>query len=248
MAQVLVADRDAFFDGRWPQGFHRLDDPEGFLERAGAAARFEDRPTAERTTAWKQWIPYCLLRCGDWRQPRAPQPDDDRGLLVVQRTRGQTERRLHGSMSVGLGGHVEPVDDGGEPLRQQNASAFFTAALMRELHEELHLGEQPPTWTPRLLGLINDDSTDVGSVHAGLAYCVDVPLPLERARREIGIREISKMHGTFTSLVEFAELWQTRVQFESWSQILIQAVVVGAMGGRSWRGPTSVEDRRGLEA
>jgi predicted NUDIX family phosphoesterase len=121
-----------------------------------------------------------------------------------------------------------------------DAHAFFATALARELSEELILPGQTPA--PRLLGLINDDSTEVGKVHAGLAYCIDFPTPLRLARETVGIREISKMRGGFTHLVEFAELWQTPSQFESWSQFLIQAEVVGAMGVRSWNGANSAEN------
>jgi predicted NUDIX family phosphoesterase len=90
--------------------------------------------------------------------------------------------------------------------------------------------------------LINDDSTEVGKVHAGLAYCIDFPAPLGFAREMVGIREISKMRGGFTHLAEFAKLWQTRSQFESWSQFLIQAEITIAMGVRHGNGADSAEN------
>ena len=119
--------------------------------------------------------------------------------------------------------------------------------LQRELDEELRLPEAPLP-APRLLGLINDDTTNVGQVHAGLAYCIDLEQPLAEAQRLVGIREISKIRAGFTHLVESAKLWQTRSQFESWSQFLIQAEIVGAMGGRSWSGSTSAEGGSGPES
>jgi len=247
---VFVVDRDAFFGGDWPQGFHRLPEPDEFLAKAMALGRFVDREEAEANPAWKQWIPYCMLRCGDWSATDHPNPD--RGVLLVQRTRQGNETRLHESWSIGLGGHIEPVDVAGPDRAKElqtpstelgwsraqsgptEAHAFFVAALARELAEELDLPGQQQTPVPRLLGLINDDSTEVGKVHAGLAYCIDFSLPLRIARETVGIREISKLRGGFTHLVEFAELWQTPAQFESWSQFLVQAEVVGAMGVRSW--------------
>lgn len=229
MAQVFVVDRSAFFDGDWPQGFHPIatDAAPAFLERAYRAGRFVDRAIAECTPAWKQWIPYCVLRC----RPE-PSPASDRhpsmGILRVLRTKGQSEARLHGSWSIGLGGHVEPEDQvpGGTDAE---GGRFFAAALARELHEELDLGGTPVP-TPRLLGLLNDDSTEVGQVHAGLAYVLDLPVPLSLARASVRIREISKMRGGFGSLVELHELWQDQAQFESWSQFLIQAGIAGPMG------------------
>lgn len=242
--QVFVVDRAAFFGGDWPQGYQPIAAPDAFLERAMRLGRFVDRELAERTPAWKQWIPYCMLRCGDWgsRGERA-----ERGILLVQRTSKGGEARLHESWSVGLGGHIEPPDADVENLRRPSAKAFFQGALQRELEEELRLPEAPLP-PARLLGLINDDGTEVGQVHAGLAYCVDLDMPLSAAKQAVGIREVSKLRGGFTHLVEFANLWQTQEQFESWSQFLIKAEIVGAMGGRSWNGAATVEGCSGTES
>ena len=294
--QVFVVDRAAFFAGAWPQGFSAAParDPQ-FLTRAFECGRFVDRAEAEANPDWKQWIPYGVLRCG---QLPTPMPEDERGVFTVQRSRGQSETRLHGSWSIGLGGHINPVDatpwaacggyasatagaDGHARARagevvdtgagssasrkatSESAVSFFESALRRELAEELvcrpaagasqfhALGpvtgtsavpaEWPEGTRTELLGLVNDDRTDVGRVHAGLVYRIDLPLPLTTARKSLQVLEISKMHGGFASLVEVHELWQDRAQFESWSQFLIQAGVVGAMGGRSWNGPTAAK-------
>lgn len=217
MSEVLVVDRAAFFGGDWPQGFRPIaaDAADSFLRRAAEQARFEPRPVAETTPAWKQWIPYCVLRCD------AAEPGGESGVFLVQRTRGQGEARLHGAWSLGLGGHVEPEDAGGDQNWRQRGADFFARSLLRELREELDWRlEQMPT--PRLIGLINDDSTEVGSVHAGLAYVLDVPLPLAEARERVGIREISKMRGGFTHLAELRQLWQNPAALESWSRLLME--------------------------
>lgn len=235
--QVFVVDRAAFFDGDWPNGFLKIDDPEAFLERAWNLGRFVDRDRAEEEPAWKQWIPYCMLRCGDWSPSGDPA---ERGILAVQRTKKGSEARLHQSWSVGLGGHIEPVD-AVENAGKSDAKAFFDTALRRELSEELDFPEGALP-TARLLGMINDDTTNVGQVHAGLAYSVDLELPICAAKELVGIQEVSKLQGGFTHLVEFAKLWQTGAQFETWSQLLIEAEIVGAMGGRSWNGAASAEE------
>lgn len=252
-AKVFVVDRDAFFCGDWPQGYHRIPGPEAFLADALRLGRFVDREEAEANPAWKQWIPYCMLRCGSFATNGAGQGSDpdalERGVFLVQRTKKGGETRLHESWSIGLGGHIEPVDCAPNTADQASGEAvdeaqtFFTAALARELSEELKLPSADQVPTPQLLGLINDDSTEVGKVHAGLAYCIDFPAPLSIARNLVGIREVAKMRGRFTSLVEFAKLWQTPQQFESWSQFLIQAEVVSAMGGSSWNGADSAENQ-----
>lgn len=222
MSQVLVVDRAALFGGDWPQGFVALDAAAGrnLLVDAHRLSRFVDRDTAERTPAWKQWIPYCFLRC---------QGQGEAGVFCVRRTRGQSEARLHGLWSIGLGGHIEPVDDHQPALAgwpaEARAEAFFAAALHRELTEELSI-QQGLAIEPRLLGLLNDDATQVGEVHAGLVYVWDVPLPLPAAQRAVGVGEIGKMAGGFTSLVEFDELWHNPQQFESWSRFLLDSGIV----------------------
>jgi predicted NUDIX family phosphoesterase len=199
------------------------DDPgRDFLQRAFDLGRFEDRPTAERTPAWKQWIPYCVLRCG--QRPREGHAAAEAGVFLVQRTRGQSEARLHGAFSLGLGGHIEPDDAVGST----DGPGFFLAALWRELHEELQLGPAAAL-APRFVGLVNDDSTEVGSVHAGLVYTVDVPLATAAARQQVGIREVSKMHGGFTHLADLRELWQNPACFESWSRMLLEAGLLGIL-------------------
>lgn len=220
MSEVLVVDRAAFFGGNWPQGFQPIapSAASDFLRRAAQVARFEPRPIAETTPAWKQWIPYCVLRCG------AAEPANQ-GVFLVQRTRGQGEARLHGAWSLGLGGHVEPEDTIGAGNWRERGADFFTKALLRELREELawRLEDVP---APQLVGLINDDSTEVGSVHAGLAYVLRLPLPLAEAKERVGIREISKMRGGFTHLAELRQLWQNPAALESWSRLLMENGII----------------------
>lgn len=219
MEQVFVVRRADYFGGTWPQGFVPLGEADGrqlvaAFERDGS---FVDRALAERTPALKQLIPYCLVsRPGE--------------LLRVQRLRRQSEGRLHGLFSIGLGGHVNPEDG------LAGGSGTVEAALRRELSEELRI----PGFErlqPRFLGLLNDDSSDVGSVHAGLVYQLDVA-----AGSEVGIREIGKMEGRFAPLGDVAQpgrvvepesLWHDSHGFESWSAIMLEA--------RPWASPGASE-------
>ncbi len=83
MEQVLVVERSSFFGGQWPEGFTPIPDPRPLLTRFEAVGFFVPRPEAEDNPAWKQPIPYCLVTQGEQ-------------LFTVRRTRGQSERRLHG--------------------------------------------------------------------------------------------------------------------------------------------------------
>jgi predicted NUDIX family phosphoesterase len=233
-ARVFVVDRAAWFGGAWPQGFVAIaaGDAGAFLARAHHEGRFVDRPLAEETPAWKQWIPYCVLRCAPPAAgvgasgPMGVAAARDAGVFVVRRTKGQSEARLHGQWSIGLGGHIEPEDEG---AGAGGGASFFAAALQRELSEELDL-RRFALPAPRFAGLLNDDSTEVGAVHAGLVYTVDVPLAVAAAAAAVRIAETSKMHGGFTPLVDFAELWQHPPQFETWSRTLIQAGIADPIG------------------
>lgn len=214
--QVFVVRRSAFFGGDWPQGFTPIEaagnDLLASFRRQGF---FVDRPAAEQNPEWKQLIPYCVLR----------RPGQ---VFCVQRKSAQTETRLHHLLSIGIGGHVNP----GAPATA--AEAFFGAALDQELQEELafyaHGGPCAPEatnpCTPELCGLLNDDGTEVGRVHCGLVYTIDLPAP-SAAAPVVRVREVSKMAGGFRHLAELQLLWQDPARFESWSRILFHAGVAG---------------------
>lgn len=208
MEQVFVVERAAFFAGNWPQGFAAADAATpALLEQFAARGFFVDRPDAEQNPAWKQLIPYCVLR-----RPEA--------VFCVQRKAAQSEARLHRLLSIGIGGHINPA-----PAAGTDAAAFFAAALRRELDEEM-LGLAAWQAQPLFQGLLNDDSNEVGRVHAGLVYAIDLPEQtptLELPR----IQEVSKMAGGFRSLAELEPLWQDPGRFETWSRLLFQAGIAG---------------------
>jgi len=125
---------------------------------------FMDRAAAEEDPTHKQLIPYCVIRCGD---------------RVLNYTRGKSggESRLHALRSVGVGGHINPVDTGGG----RTGRDAYHAAVERELAEELVFD------TPhrnRLVGLLNDDSNPVGRVHLGLVHLIEVDHDRVRANED----------------------------------------------------------------
>ncbi|MGD0043638.1 MAG: phosphoesterase, partial [Isosphaeraceae bacterium] len=66
----------------------------------------------------------------------------------------------------------------------------------------------------RLVGLINDDSSPVGSVHLGVVHVCDLEHP-DVLPREDGLAE--------PEFVRIALLHSVRNEFETWSQICIDA-------------------------
>lgn len=156
---------------------------------ASANYSFIERPLAEKDASYKQLIPYVTVIC--------------RGhILALERTAAQSEARLHGKLSLGVGGHINPVDEG------RDLAQTISQAMARELGEELWLQPANP---PLLTGLINDDTNSVGSVHLGIHYILQVQSrPL--------VRETDKMKALWVAPHQLEAL---RPRLETWSQILL---------------------------
>ncbi|MDP0492369.1 MAG: hypothetical protein Q7Q71_15080 [Verrucomicrobiota bacterium JB023] len=115
---------------------------------------FMDRAVAEEDPSHKQLIPYCLFHYQG-------------ALLHYTRGKSSGESRLHAKGSVGIGGHINPVDAGEEHLGE----ATYYAAVEREIAEELTIDGGHSN---RIIGLINDDSNNVGKVHLGIVHLFDL--------------------------------------------------------------------------
>lgn len=174
-------------------GFYALNQEEA-LETLLLQARFIDRPLAEDDPTLKQIIPYSLLCSGD-------------RIFRYQRTRAGSEKRLHGLYSVGVGGHINPVD------ANQTGMDIVRAAALREIAEEFICRPGLPA---TLLGLINDDSNPVGRVHLGIVF------RYELADEHISPNEPENFADF--GLASATELSFTLEQFETWSQIAIRAL------------------------
>lgn len=97
------------------------------------------REQAETNERYRQVIPYCAIRRGD-------------GKYLTYRRKG-TEERLHGLISMGVGGHI----DNGETIAEGTS---------RELMEEANI----TVHDSRFMGLIVMDKNTVDRVHLGLMF------------------------------------------------------------------------------
>jgi predicted NUDIX family phosphoesterase len=150
---------------------------------------FLDRPTAEISPQYKQIIPYVLIRHDD-------------AYFLLQRTPKQTEARLHHKLSLGIGGHINP-----------DTPDLFDG-LQKELEEEVNVaGDYDLTF----VGILNDDTTDVGRVHLGAVYVLDAH------DGNVTVRETEKMSGRWVARDDLAA---HREAMETWSQIVYDAFVV----------------------
>jgi predicted NUDIX family phosphoesterase len=142
--RVFVVPRSSVVDGAGWYGL-RTDGLEAFVVALERDGRFEPRDRMEQDPAYKQVIPYLVLRDGE-------------RFFLMRRTSAGGDARLHGRYSIGVGGHLNPGDGG------------LLGGLQREWAEEL-VADFIPQF--RLVALLNDDTTEVGAVHLGAVYQAD---------------------------------------------------------------------------
>jgi predicted NUDIX family phosphoesterase len=169
--EVLVVERGLLEELGMFEGFRteRVDDVVAAVLDESAHF-FMDRAAAEDDPSHKQLIPYCIFKCGD---------------RVLHYTRGKAggEDRLHAKISIGVGGHINPVDMG----EGRKGAAAYYAAVQREIEEELDIACD---YAMRIVGLLNDDSNPVGRVHLGVVHLVELESD-EIASREDALTDIS---------------------------------------------------------
>lgn len=140
---------------------------------------FMDRAAAEEDPGHKQIIPYAILR------------HEGRYLHYVRGSSGG-ESRLHAQGSIGIGGHINPIDEREDHLGR----ATYLAGVERELAEELLMEGDPPQ---RIVGLINDDSNPVGQVHLGVVHLFELTSDEVSAREdalaELQLRSLEDLRG-----------------------------------------------------
>jgi predicted NUDIX family phosphoesterase len=150
----------------------------------------------EQDPTFKQLIPYCLFR----------HRNASGGVSLFQYTRGkgQGEARLHAKRSIGIGGHISSDD--------ASAKSAYEEGMRRELAEEVAI-DTP--YRSQMVGLINDDETEVGKVHLGVVHLFDVERPAVQPREieiiEAGFRPVSELLADLS-------------RFETWSQICLKAL------------------------
>jgi len=196
---VLVVPTALFHEVGYFQGFTGQVD--GYLERLLDPTQISYRPRSEmeEDPSFKQLIPYVLFRFTD--------EAGEVHLFQYTRGKGQGEKRLHSKRSVGIGGHISSVDADvgatGDPYQE---------GMRRELDEEVAINTP---YQAECVGMINDDLTEVGKVHLGVVHVFDVEIP------DVQSREDEIMDAGFRPV---SELMSQLDQFESWSEICLQAL------------------------
>lgn len=161
---------------------------------------FMDRGVAEDDPTHKQLIPYCIFRVKDAEKTR-----------YLHYTRGKSggESRLHAQVSIGIGGHINPVDHREDHLGLDT----YMAGVDREIDEELNI---QGGFSNKIVGLLNDDSNSVGQVHLGVVHMIDLETD-DVAANEDAIANLS-----FTTLEELrGDLYD---RLETWTRNCVDSI------------------------
>jgi predicted NUDIX family phosphoesterase len=152
----------------------------------------------ERDDAIKQVITYAIVESSAFP-----------GFVLGYDRRG-AESRLHGRISVGIGGHLTADD------RPHEGFGGILRGVFREVTEEIgptHIRE-----APQVLGWINDDGDPVGRVHVGMV--IRLRLSVDEPIVSTEIKHFGWFRPADVRAMEPGRL-------ERWSQILVDCGVIG---------------------
>jgi predicted NUDIX family phosphoesterase len=192
LEKVLVVRRDVLEEVGVFQGM--CVEVDKYLEKiwSDQNAFFMDRAQAEVDPKYKQIIPYVVM-------------SNNNSILSYVRGGKGGEARLVEKISIGFGGHINPIDE--HKSSHKCMREIYNNALRREINEEI---EVKATFKDQIVGLINDDSNAVGKVHIGVVHHWILNSQDVKAREQ----EIAQLK--FHSIAELACL---KEKMESWSQI-----------------------------
>jgi predicted NUDIX family phosphoesterase len=157
---------------------------------------FLKRDLAEDDPSHKQIIPYAIFRHGN-------------RFLHYVRGGGSGEKRLAAKGSIGIGGHINDTDHAASSLDKDT----YTIGVEREIDEELNL---TGGHTQEILGLINDDSNEVGKVHLGVVHLFTLESD-----------EVTSAEDNIENLIflTLEELVERRDSLETWSRICLEGLL-----------------------
>jgi predicted NUDIX family phosphoesterase len=186
---ILVVPRTLlFFDDSW-QGFKLLNNFEKYTRIISEKQQFLPRSLMETDPTYKQVIPYLIFQYND-------------RYFLMQRQAKASETRLQSKFTLGIGGHIRKED-------MQTPSIVDWA--QREFHEEV---DYTGNLTIKPLGIINDDSNEVGKVHVGFVFLLQGDSDQIQVKSELA-------QGRLATLEECLD-HQDRM--ETWSQLVLPAL------------------------
>lgn len=191
-----------------------------------------ERDKAESDNRYKQLIPYGLVFRGAGSQ-----------VLRYFRGSGGAEERLRGKASLGLGGHVDKSRSMAAAVGRDSSESVMGGLLedlMREVSEEMVVNEvefddgvtADLSMDVSLSGFLIDNTTEVGRVHIGIVFSVELFRKRKGFREPASTFTLETMEEDQIKSMEFidfkkaAELPEGSEEFqnfETWSQILLKS-------------------------
>lgn len=163
------------------------------LNRIAGNGLFLNRSELEEDPSFKQLIPYAIIT-------------HNNSFYLFTRTSGQTEKRLHNQVHLGVGGHMNP----GDPA--DDGEQFIIRELKREFFEEVNLLNDCRIEHLEFIGFINDESIPVGLHHIGLLFIIQV------SSQDIIVKETDKMTAKWVVKSELLDLYEG---LETWTKIAV---------------------------
>jgi predicted NUDIX family phosphoesterase len=167
--------------------------PGDVLNRLVQHGLFRKRSDLEEDPSFKQIIPYAIISNG-------------KSFYVFRRISGQTEKRLHNKLHLGLGGHMNPGSS------TETGEDYLINELKREFFEEVTLLNGCLIEDIEFIGFINDDSIPVGRVHIGLLYIIRL------SSKDVVINETDKMSAEWIDKNDLPGYYE---EMETWTKIAI---------------------------
>lgn len=155
--------------------------------------RFMNRSQVEKDPGYKQLIPYVIM-------------SHEGKYLSYVRGKRAGEARLVGNRSIGIGGHINPVD---WTLFSAEPYETYLEAVDREVAEEVSV---ETSHTNHIVALLNDESNEVGSVHLGIVHFWALDAPKVNKREQM----ITQM-----AFMTAAELQEVKDTLETWSGLCV---------------------------
>lgn len=181
---ILVVKRNDLLEKDAFQGMVEVDF-DHYLKVIQSKKEFLPRSIMEYDLAYKQIIPYLIFTFNN-------------KFFLMQRRVEATETRLKNKFSLGIGGHIRQED--------MTTDSIIDWAT-REFHEEVEFNGKLDI---KPLGILNDDSNEVGKVHIGFVYLLQGDSDQIKVKSEL-------KNGNLLTIQECQQYYEN---MESWSQLV----------------------------
>jgi predicted NUDIX family phosphoesterase len=187
---ILVVKRSELFrhEAAW-SGLKKVNFDD-YLNIIQEQKEFMPRSVMETDHRYKQIIPYLVF-------------SHEEKYFLMQRTAHASEKRLQNKFSLGIGGHIRKED--------MTTNSLYDWAK-REFHEEV---KYHGSCTIEPLGILNDDSNDVGKVHIGFVFLLHGDSDKISIKSELKSGNLLSLH----------DMKQHFTFMESWSQLVFEFLI-----------------------